>query len=53
MTKTLNNVVTATRFSSSDYEKNKEFSSSKRLKLSKLLRKLVLEYIETHLKIQT
>jgi len=45
------NVVTATRFSSNDYEKLKYFATTKRLSVSKLLRKLTLDYLENQLKI--
>ena len=45
-TKTGLNVVTATRFSSSDYEKIKYLATSKQLNISELLRRLILDYLE-------
>jgi hypothetical protein len=45
-TKTGLNVVTATRFSSSDYEKIKCLATSKQLNISELLRRLILDYLE-------
>lgn len=50
-TKTGLNVVTATRFSSSDYEKIKYLATAKRLNISELLRRLILDYLEKQLKI--
>ena len=50
-TKTGLNIVTATRFSSSDYEKLKYFATTKRLSISKLLRRLTLDYLEKQLKL--
>ncbi len=50
-TKTGLNVVTATRFSSSDYEKLKYFATTKRLSVSKLLRRLTLDYLDEQIKI--
>lgn len=50
-TKTKLNVVTATRFSSSDYEKLKYFATTKRLCVSKLLRRLTLNYLDEQTKI--
>jgi hypothetical protein len=49
-TKTGLNVVTATRFSSSDYEKIKYLATAKQLNISELLRRLILDYLETQLK---
>ena len=45
-TKTGLNVVTATRFSSSDYEKIKYIATAKQLNISELLS----DYLETQLK---
>ncbi len=49
--KTALNVVTATRFSSSDYEKLKYFATAKRLNISELLRMLVIDYLGKQAKI--
>ena len=43
-------VVTATRFSSSDYEKLKYFATTKRLNISELVRRLTLDYLDKQLK---
>jgi len=50
-TKTGLNVVTATKFSSNDYEKIKYFATAKRLNISEFLRRLTLDYVENQLKI--
>jgi len=49
-TKTALRVVTATRFSSSDYKKLKYFATAKRLNISELLRRLTLDYLDKQLK---
>jgi hypothetical protein len=51
-TKTALRVVTATRFSSSDYKKLKYFATAKRLNISELLRRLTLDYLDKQLKCQ-
>lgn len=48
--KTRLSVVTATRFSSSDYKKLKYFAATKQLSISDFLRRLVLEYLDKQAK---
>ncbi len=50
-TKTGLTAVTATRFSSKDYEKLKYLATTKCLSVSKLLRKLTLDYLDKQTKI--
>jgi hypothetical protein len=45
-TKTALKVVTATRFSSSDYKKLKSLATAECLNISELLRRLVLDYLD-------